>query len=146
MRQEEKQKKQQKHNDYKEEQEVITKVTNNNVIEKERHTSLNTKDIAMIAVCSAVMAICSWISIPAAIPFTLQTFGVFLTIGLLGGRNGNLSVLVYLLLGAVGLPVFAGFSGEERTFFLGSYAAEAGECTRRYWTRSESRRISIRGL
>lgn len=111
MRQEEKQKKQQTHNKTKEEEEVITKVTNNNVIEKERHTSLNTKDIAMIAVCSAVMAVCSWISIPAAIPFTLQTFGVFLTIGLLGGRNGNLSVLVYLLLGAVGLPVFAGFSG-----------------------------------
>jgi biotin transport system substrate-specific component len=111
MRQEEKQKKQQKHNKTKEEQEFITKVINNNVIDKERHTSLNTKDIAMIAVCSAVMAICSWISIPAAIPFTLQTFGVFLTIGLLGGRNGNLSVLVYLLLGAVGLPVFAGFSG-----------------------------------
>lgn len=111
MRQEEKQKKQQKHNKTKEEEKVITKVINNNVIEKERHTSLNTKDIAMIAVCSAVMAICSWISIPAAIPFTLQTFGVFLTIGLLGGRNGNLSVLVYLLLGAVGLPVFAGFSG-----------------------------------
>ena len=65
----------------------------------------------MIAVCAAVMAVCSWISIPAAVPFTMQTFGVFLAVGLLGGRNGTLSVLVYLLLGAAGLPVFAGFTG-----------------------------------
>ncbi len=65
----------------------------------------------MIALCAAVMAVCSWISIPAAVPFTMQTFGVFLVVGLLGGRNGSLAVVVYLLLGAVGLPVFSGFSG-----------------------------------
>lgn len=65
----------------------------------------------MIAVCTAVMAVCSWIFIPAAVPFTMQTFGVFLAIGLLGGRNGTLAVLIYLLLGAVGLPVFSGFAG-----------------------------------
>ena len=46
-----------------------------------------------------------------AVPFTLQTFAVFLTLGLLGGRLGTLAVTVYLLLGAVGLPVFAGFHG-----------------------------------
>ena len=69
------------------------------------------KDIAMIAQCAAVMAICSWISIPAAVPFTMQTFAVFLSVGLLGGRNGTLSVLVYLLIGAAGLPVFSGFTG-----------------------------------
>ena len=40
-----------------------------------------------------------------------QTFGVFLAVGLLGGRNGTLAVLVYILLGAAGLPVFSGFSG-----------------------------------
>ena len=68
-------------------------------------------DAAMIAVCAAVMAVCSWISIPAAVPFTMQTFAVFLSVGLLGGRNGTLSVLVYLLIGAAGLPVFSGFTG-----------------------------------
>jgi biotin transport system substrate-specific component len=41
----------------------------------------------------------------------MQTFGVFLAVGLLGGRNGTLAVLVYILLGAAGLPVFSGFSG-----------------------------------
>ena len=42
---------------------------------------------------------------------TLQTFGVFLTLGLLGGKRGSITVLVYLLLGAVGVPVFSGFRG-----------------------------------
>ncbi len=70
-----------------------------------------TKDIALTALFVAVMAVCSWISIPATVPFTLQTFGVFLSVGLLGGKRGSLAVLVYLLLGAVGLPVFSGFTG-----------------------------------
>lgn len=74
-------------------------------------------DMAYIAVFAALMAICSWISIPTAIPFTLQTMGVFLTVGLLGGRRGTLAVLVYILLGAVGAPVFAGFSGGASALF-----------------------------
>jgi len=60
---------------------------------------------------AVLMAICSWISIPSAIPFTLQTFGVFLAVKVLGGRRGTMAVLVYVLLGAVGLPVFSGFKG-----------------------------------
>ncbi len=72
---------------------------------------MDTRDIVLIAQCAAVMAVCSWISIPAAVPFTMQTFGVFLSVGLLGGKRGTAAVLVYLLLGAVGLPVFSGFTG-----------------------------------
>lgn len=72
---------------------------------------LGTKDYALMAQAAALMAVCSWISIPAAVPFTMQTFAVFLTVGLLGGRRGTIAVAVYLLLGAVGLPVFSGFSG-----------------------------------
>ena len=72
---------------------------------------MDTRDVTMIAVCTAMMVICSWISIPATVPFTMQTFGVFLSVGLLGGRRGTLAVSVYLLLGAVGLPVFSGFTG-----------------------------------
>lgn len=70
-----------------------------------------TYDMVYIAVFAVLMAICSWISIPTAVPFTLQTFGVFLAIGVLGGRKGSLAVLVYILLGAAGVPVFAGFTG-----------------------------------
>ena len=60
---------------------------------------------------AVIIAVCSWISIPTTVPFTLQTFGVFMAVGLLGGKKGTISVLVYILLGAVGVPVFAGFSG-----------------------------------
>lgn len=70
-----------------------------------------TYDIVYIAVFAVIMAICSWISIPAAVPFTLQTFGVFIAVGVLGGKRGSLSVLVFILLGAIGIPVFANFSG-----------------------------------
>jgi biotin transport system substrate-specific component len=57
------------------------------------------------------MAICSWISIPITIPFTLQTFAVFIAVAMLGFGRGTIAVLVYILLGAIGVPVFAGFSG-----------------------------------
>lgn len=70
-----------------------------------------TRDIAYIGMFAAIMAICSWISIPTTVPFTLQTLGVFAAVGLLGGRRGTLAVLTYILLGAIGLPVFSGFTG-----------------------------------
>lgn len=64
-----------------------------------------------IALFAVIIAICSWLSIPAAVPFTLQTFGVFFTVAVLGGKRGSLAVLLYLLMGIVGIPVFSGFSG-----------------------------------
>lgn len=61
---------------------------------------------------SALLCICAWISIPfGEASVTLQTFGVFLALGLLGGKYGSLVCLLYLILGAVGLPVFSGFRG-----------------------------------
>ena len=50
-------------------------------------TRSKTYDIVYIAVFAVIMAICSWISIPAAVPFTLQTFGVFIAVGVLGGKE-----------------------------------------------------------
>ena len=77
----------------------------------ETKAKLSVRDMAYIAMFAVLMAICSWISIPSVVPFTLQTFGVFLAVGVLGGKRGTLAVLVYILLGCVGLPVFAGFTG-----------------------------------
>lgn len=74
-------------------------------------TRRKTYDMVYIAIFAVLMAICSWISIPMAVPFTLQTFGVFMAVGVLGGKRGTLAVLIYILLGAIGVPVFAGFSG-----------------------------------
>ena len=68
-------------------------------------------DLVMVALFAALIAVCAWITIPGAVPFTLQTMGVFLAVGLLGGKRGTAAVLVHILLGAVGMPVFSGFSG-----------------------------------
>lgn len=72
---------------------------------------LKTRDIAYIALAVALNAVCAFITIPATVPFTLQIFGVFFTLEYLGGRRGAIAVWLYLLFGAVGLPVFAGFRG-----------------------------------
>lgn len=70
-----------------------------------------TYDMAYTAMFAVLIAVCSWISIPTVVPFTLQTFAIFLAVSVLGGRRGTLSIVVYVLLGAVGIPVFAGFKG-----------------------------------
>ncbi len=78
---------------------------------QKRTSAFRTIDIAYIAIGVALMAVCSWISIPTTIPFTLQTFAVFVSVCLLGGFRGTIAVLVYLLLGAAGAPVFAEMHG-----------------------------------
>ncbi len=70
-----------------------------------------TREMVLAAMMTALMAVCSWISIPSTVPFTLQTFAVFCAVGLLGGRNSLFAILAYLLIGAAGVPVFAGPSG-----------------------------------
>ncbi|MBQ3284806.1 MAG: biotin transporter BioY [Ruminococcus sp.] len=77
---------------------------------KKTHTSV--KDMAYVALFAALIAVCSIISIPVGtVPVTLQTFGVCLCAAMLGWKRGTLSVLIYILLGAVGAPVFAGMKG-----------------------------------
>lgn len=76
-----------------------------------------TYDMAYIGLFVGLMAICSWISIPTAIPFTMQTFAIFLAVMILGGKRGTLAIVVYLLLGLVGVPVFAGFSAGPGVLF-----------------------------
>ncbi len=71
---------------------------------------MSTLEVTYVSIFIALMAICSWISIPTAVPFTLQTFAVFMAVGLLGGKLGTLAVIVYLILGSIGIPVFAGFT------------------------------------
>lgn len=62
--------------------------------------------------CVALLAVASSISIPLGpIPFTLQTLVLAMFPAALGGRDAVIAVGIYLLLGAIGLPVFSGFSG-----------------------------------
>ncbi len=75
------------------------------------------RTLAETALGAALLIVCSLISIPAAVPFTLQTFGVFVILVILGGKKGCLSVLLYLLLGLIGLPVFSGARGGPAALF-----------------------------
>ncbi len=68
-------------------------------------------NMVFISLGAVLMSICSLITVPFVVPFTLQTLGVFLVLLFLGGKRGTISVLVYILLGSFGLPVFAGFGG-----------------------------------
>lgn len=62
--------------------------------------------------CAALMAVCAWLAVPVGgIAITMQTFAVFLTLLLLGGGKGTAACAAYLLLGALGFPVFSGFQG-----------------------------------
>lgn len=66
-------------------------------------------NICLIALTAAVTAVCAWVTVPGAVPFTLQTFGVFLALETLGAKRGTLAVIIYIALGMAGLPVFSGF-------------------------------------
>ena len=74
-------------------------------------------DLVLISVSAALITVCSWINIPIGlVPFTLQTLGILAVMLTCGGRRGTLSILVYLALGACGIPVFAGFKGGVAAF------------------------------
>ena len=76
-----------------------------------KRSSISVREMTAAAMMTAVTAVCAWISVPANVPFTLQTFAVFAAVLILGARGSLLSITAYLLLGAVGVPVFAGFKG-----------------------------------
>ena len=78
---------------------------------------VSARRLSFIALGSALIAVCAWISVPAAVPFTLQTFAVFTAVTVLGAKDAALSVLVYLFLGFAGLPVFSGFRGGPGALF-----------------------------
>ena len=70
--------------------------------------------LALCGLFAAIMAVCSMITIPLGftpVPVNLGTLGVFLTGGILGKKYGTVSMSVYVLIGAIGIPVFAGFRG-----------------------------------
>lgn len=74
---------------------------------------LTVKDLAVTALFSAIIGILSQLIIPTpfGIPVTFQTFTIALTGYYLGTLKGCLSVIVYIALGTVGIPVFSGFRG-----------------------------------
>lgn len=75
--------------------------------------TISTKELVLAGMFAAVLAVISQISIPmpTGVPITIQIFGIALVGSILGWRLGFLATLVYILLGAVGLPIFANFHG-----------------------------------
>lgn len=101
----------------------------------------STQRMVLVALFAALLAVLSQLSVPlpSGVPVTLQTFAVALCGFALGAKLGTLSVAVYLLLGAVGLPVFSGFVGGIGVFlgvtggFLWGFLVLAALCGTAKW-------------
>ena len=73
---------------------------------------MNARDLSYIALSVALISVSAWIAIPlGTVLITMQTAIVCLLAGLLGTKRATLAVLSYILLGTLGAPVFAGFTG-----------------------------------
>lgn len=80
---------------------------------------VNTRELALAGIFAAVLAVISQISIPmpTGVPITIQIFGIAFVGVILGSRLGVLAAVTYILLGAVGLPIFSNFRGGIQTLF-----------------------------
>ena len=78
-----------------------------------KQNKLSIQDLCLIGLFTAVLAITAQISFPMpfGVPITMQSFAVTLAGIVLGSRNGALSTFIYMLVGMIGLPVFANFMG-----------------------------------
>lgn len=79
----------------------------------------STEKMTVIAICTALTIVLSQIAIPmpSSVPVTLQTFAIALCGYLLGAKYAPVSIFLYVALGAIGLPVFANFSGGISVIF-----------------------------
>jgi len=75
--------------------------------------NLSILELCHIGIFAAIIVVCAQIAIPlpGGVPMTLQAWGIALAGLVLGPKNGTLAALVYVMLGAVGVPVFAHFRG-----------------------------------
>lgn len=75
---------------------------------------IRTKQMVLIALMTAVTCVLGPLSIPlpfSPVPISLTNFAIFLAIFVLGMKFGTISFIIYLLLGAIGVPVFSSFRG-----------------------------------
>ncbi|MEA4911218.1 MAG: biotin transporter BioY [Oscillospiraceae bacterium] len=73
---------------------------------------MKSKSVVLPALLAAVVCVLAPWSVPVGpVPISLASFAVYLVAAVGGWKNGTLAVLVYILLGALGVPVFAGFAG-----------------------------------
>lgn len=72
---------------------------------------MNVKRMCSVSLTAGLIAVCSWLTVPAAVPYTMQSFAVFCSLLLLGAKDTLAAIGVYLAMGCIGLPVFSGFGG-----------------------------------
>ena len=90
----------------------MTNAPSNGILAQKGGDGVKVRNMALCGLFAAVLTVCAWLAIPMGdMVITLQTFGVALTLWLLGGKRGSITIFVYLLLGAIGAPVFSGFRG-----------------------------------
>ncbi|MCD8221325.1 MAG: biotin transporter BioY [Clostridiales bacterium] len=78
----------------------------------EMTTGIQVHDMTKVAIFTALMCILAPMSVPIGpIPISLANLVMFLSLYVVGRKNSSISVLIYLLLGLVGLPVFSGYTG-----------------------------------
>lgn len=78
----------------------------------EKKSLFTVREMVFTAICAALICILAPISVPiGAVPISLGTFAIYFSAALLGGKRGTAAVIVYILIGMVGLPVFTGMRG-----------------------------------
>ena len=89
---------------------------------KKSKLNLYLRSLVTVSLGVAVTVVASWLTVPFVINFSLQTMAVFVISSLLGFKKSTAALLIYLLMGAIGLPVFSGFSsgiGATSGFLIG---------------------------
>ena len=87
------------------------------------HTSVErtiprTRTMALIAIMAAITCVLGPLSIPIGpVPISFTNLAIYITVIILGTKNGTISYLIYLLIGLVGLPVFSNFTGGPGKLF-----------------------------
>ena len=69
------------------------------------------KNIIITGMNVCILTVCSWIKFPLLVPITLQTLGVFLISGIFNFKISFTSLIIYIILGMLGLPVFSSLEG-----------------------------------
>ena len=84
----------------------------------EKTSGLAPRDMTRAAAAVALLAVSAWVTVPLGpVPFTLQTMALTFVLVALPGREAVLAVAVYVLLGAIGAPVFSGMRGGVGVLF-----------------------------
>ena len=90
------------------------------MFERSKKMNLKVRDITITAIFTALTAILAQISIPlpfSPVPITFQVMAVYISAIILGSRLGTLSQIIYILVGAIGIPIFVNFQGGLNVVF-----------------------------